>query len=121
MDITAPAYDELNFSKITTEKLTHYSVIGQKCADIIKKELQGDEAAIQQVYNDALEKWKSEAGRDNLVFPLRPFTIENVHAFYESCDKICDADLDSEEISHRPLECVFFFSDELCGIVTRVD
>ena len=115
MDITAPAYDEPNFSKITTEKLTHYKVIWQKCADILKEELQYDVAAMQQVCNDALEKWES-AGCDNLVFPLRPFTIENVHAFYESCDKICDADLDSEEISHRPLECVFFFPMSYVGL-----
>lgn len=72
MDVIAPAYDEPNFSEITTEKLIH------------------------QVCDYGLEKLSA----DNPVFPPSPFTIENVYAFYKSCDKICDADL--KEISHCP-------------------
>jgi hypothetical protein len=113
MDITAPAYDEPNFSKITTEKLTHYKVIWQKCADHLKKELH-DEIPMNLASNDALKKWEST---DHPVLPPPPYTIENVHAFYESCDKICDG-ADLEEIAHCPPECVFF-SDELCMIVTQ--
>lgn len=101
MNVTAAAHSEPNFSNITAERLSHYKIIWQQCTDTLNKKLRSDVLEFDRLSNIAWEKWQSDPNHLNPTYPFPPFTIQNVHAFYESCDRIVDTKPSSIA------ECVF--------------
>ena len=105
-------YDLPDFERSTTEKLTYYMIVSQKCLNKLGPRHRRDD--LTQKWETARANWSSNPSNPS-GFPAEKLTVQVVNDFYAKCDSICAMEPESNDVDEcAPALAIYFPTTYSC-------